>query len=159
MIIFQVSLNFDPVKEILKICQIYILIKKVIILRKMQVMMKTWAPPFFNNFSLSLNRKKNCGSETHEKKTKPIYTSAADLLLIRIENLDWCKCKHLKNQAREIDCLCYWEVDAMVIALVKILEYEGSISPSSLVTHLSLIYLIDEFFCLFLVQLNKVEVP
>ena len=34
---FQVSLGFDPVKEVLKIqCQIYILMKKVIILRKMQ---------------------------------------------------------------------------------------------------------------------------
>ena len=38
MIVFQVSLNFDPVKEILKIqSQIYILMKKVIILKKMQM--------------------------------------------------------------------------------------------------------------------------
>ena len=35
MIVFQVSLNFDPVKEILKILfHIYILMKKVVILRK-----------------------------------------------------------------------------------------------------------------------------
>ena len=35
MIVFQVLLNFDPVKEILKMqCQIYILMKKVIILEK-----------------------------------------------------------------------------------------------------------------------------
>ena len=35
MIVFQVSLNFDPAEEILKIrCQIYILISKVIILKK-----------------------------------------------------------------------------------------------------------------------------
>ena len=47
MILFQVSLNFDPVKEILKIqCHIYILMKKVIILREIQVTMKTFAPPF-----------------------------------------------------------------------------------------------------------------
>ena len=37
--------------------------KKVIILRKGQVAMKTFAPPFFNHFSLSLSRKKNCGNE------------------------------------------------------------------------------------------------
>ena len=39
MIVFQ-ELNFDPVKEILKIqCHIYILMKKVIILRKIDVKM------------------------------------------------------------------------------------------------------------------------
>ena len=62
MIVFQVSLNFDPVKEILKIilCQIYILMKKVIILRKIHVTMKSFAPP--------------------QKKTKHIRASAANLL-------------------------------------------------------------------------------
>ena len=55
MIVFQVSLNFHPVKEILKIrCQVYILMKRVIILKKIQAAMKTFAPPFFNHFSLSL---------------------------------------------------------------------------------------------------------
>ena len=43
MIVFQVSLNFDPVKEILKIPRhIYILMKKVI----MHVTMESFAPPF-----------------------------------------------------------------------------------------------------------------
>ena len=70
VIVFQVSLNFDPAKEIPKIwCNIYILTKKVIILRKVQWTMKTFAPPFFNHFSLSLNKKKMCGSESHEKET------------------------------------------------------------------------------------------
>ena len=45
MIVFQ-ELNFDPEKEILKIqCHIYILMKKVIILRKIHVKMKSFAPP------------------------------------------------------------------------------------------------------------------
>ena len=70
MIFFQVSLNFNPAKEILKMrCQIYILMKKVIILRKIQATMKTFAPPFLNNFSLSLKRKKTCGNESYEKET------------------------------------------------------------------------------------------
>ena len=68
-------------------------------------------------------------NESHEKETKHIHTSAADLLHIRIGNLDWCKCRHCKNEAREIDCLCCREVNAMLIASVKILEHEGSISP------------------------------
>ena len=34
------------------------LMKKVIVLRKIQGAMKTLTPPFFNHFSLSLNRKK-----------------------------------------------------------------------------------------------------
>ena len=55
------ELNFDPVKEILKIrCHIYILIKKVVILRKINVKMKSLAPLY--------------------KKTKHIHVSAADLL-------------------------------------------------------------------------------
>ena len=33
--------------------------KKVIILRKIHVTMKSFAPPFVNQFSLSLNRKKH----------------------------------------------------------------------------------------------------
>ena len=76
---------------------------------------KTFALPFFNYFSLSLNRKKAC-NESHEKETKHIYASAAGSLHIRIGNLDWCKCRHCKNEAREIDCLCCREVDAIIIA-------------------------------------------
>ena len=60
MIVFQV-LNFDPVTEILKIpCHFNILMKVVIILRKVHVKMKSFAPP--------------------SKETKHIYASAADLL-------------------------------------------------------------------------------
>ena len=44
MIVFRLSLNFDTVKEILKIqWNIYILMKKVIILRKILVKMKSFA--------------------------------------------------------------------------------------------------------------------
>ena len=56
-------------------------------------------------------------NESHEKKTKHIHASAADLLRIRIGNLDWCKCAHYKNEAREIECLCCREVNAMLIAI------------------------------------------
>ena len=38
------------------------------------------------------------------------------------------KCGHYKNEAREIDCLCCREVDAMLLPSAKILECEGSIS-------------------------------
>ena len=50
--------------------------KKGIILRKIQVKMKTFAPPFFNHFG----EKKTCGNENHEKETKHIHASAANLL-------------------------------------------------------------------------------
>ena len=44
MIVFQVSLNFDPAKEILTIqSQIDILMKKVAILRKIEVKTKSFA--------------------------------------------------------------------------------------------------------------------
>ena len=41
-------------------------------------------------------------------------------------------CGHCKNEAREIDCLCCREMNAILIASAKIPEYEGSISPSSI---------------------------
>ena len=70
MIVFQVSLNFDPAKEILKIrCQIYILMKEVIIMRKRQAAIKTSPPSILNYVSLSLNRNKTFGIENHEKET------------------------------------------------------------------------------------------
>ena len=55
---------------------------------KVSVTMKTFVPPFFNHFSLSVNREKTCGNESHEKKTKHIYASAADLLHIRMGNIN-----------------------------------------------------------------------
>ena len=112
-------------------CQIYILMKKVIILRKIQMTMKNFVPPFFKSFISESEKKKTSGNELHEKKTKHIHSSDADLLHIRIGNLDWCKWEHCKNKAREIDCLCYGEVDAMLIALGRIPEHKGSISPST----------------------------
>ena len=54
----------------------------------------------------------------------------------------------LQNKAKEIDCLCCREVDAMLIALVWA-------SAQILVTRIKLIYLVDEFFYWFLVQLNE----
>ena len=117
MIVFQLSSNFDPVKEMLKKrYHIFILMKKVSILRK----------PFqFDNVF-----EKTCDNECHEKQTKHIRASAADLLHIRIGNLDWCKCGHCKNEAREIDCICCREVNAMLIASAKIPERKQSISLS-----------------------------
>ena len=65
-------------------------------------------------------------------ETKYIHASAANLLHIRIGNLDWCKCGHCKNEARKIDCLCCREVDVTLIASAKIPKREGSISPCSI---------------------------
>ena len=119
MIVFQVSLNFDPVKEILKIqSQIYILMKKVIILKKLQM---KWKLSFhhFSTISVWAWNRKTCGNERHEKETQHIHAFAADLLYVRKKNLDWCKCWHCINDAREIDCLCCREVDAMLIVWLK----------------------------------------
>ena len=46
------------------------------------------------------------------------------------------KYEHCKNEAREIDCLCCTEVDAILIASVIIPERKGSMSPSSVFRHL-----------------------
>ena len=84
--------------------------KKVIILRKIHVAIKSFALPFFNHFSLSMNRKTR-GNESHEKETKHFHASATNLLHISIGNLNWWKCGLCKNEVREINCSCSREVD------------------------------------------------
>ena len=68
-------------------------------------------------------------NESYEKETKHIHALAADLLHIRIGNLNWCKYGHCIYEAREIECICCREVDAMLIASAKIPESKGSILP------------------------------
>ena len=76
MIVFQVSLNFDPVSKVLKIRRaIYILMKIIKImkimkinLRKIQVTMKTFSPLFFIHVNLSLQRKKRVVMKAMRKK-------------------------------------------------------------------------------------------
>ena len=46
------------------------------------------------------------------------------------------KCRHCTNEAREIDCLCCRELDAILIASAKTPELEGSISRPSFYGHL-----------------------
>ena len=57
-------------------------------------------------FQFEPEQKKTGDNESHEKvttETKHYNASAADLLRIRIGNLDWCKCGHGKNEARQTD--------------------------------------------------------
>ena len=79
------------------------------------------------------------GMRATRKKTKHIHASAADLLHTRPGNLDWCKCGHCRYEAREIDCLCCIEVNAMLIASAKIPERTGSNCLT--VSHTCLLYL------------------
>ena len=53
------------------------------------------------------------------KKNKHIHVTATHLLHIRIRNLEWCKCGHCKNKARELDCLCCREVNVMLFFWLK----------------------------------------
>ena len=54
-------------------------------------------------FQCEPEQKNTCGNERHDKAIQHNQASAADLLHIRIGNLHWCKCRHCKNEAREID--------------------------------------------------------
>ena len=53
--------------------QIYVLMKKVIILRKLQAAMTTFIPTFLSHFSLSLNRKKPVVARTMRKKLQKSF--------------------------------------------------------------------------------------
>ena len=74
----------------------------------------------------------------HHRKRLNIFTRQLPIYLdsIRRGNLDWCKCGHCKNEAREIDCPYCREVDVVLIASAKIPERKGSISSSSFYGHL-----------------------
>ena len=67
--------------------------RKVIILRKIQVTMKTFTPPFFNHFSLSLKKKRVVMRATRKKLQKQSF---ADILQNRtLKNLANFTGKHL----------------------------------------------------------------
>ena len=84
-----------------------------------------------NGYLLHIRTESLDWNESYEKEIKHIHASTADLLHIRIRNLDWSKCGRCKNEAGKIDCLYCREVDAMLIALAKISEHEGTISRYS----------------------------
>ena len=80
---------------------------------------KSFGSTILQLLGLSLD-KKMCYNEIHNKETKYIQTSAANLF--HTGNLGRCICGHCKNEAREADCL---------IVLAKIPEYEERMLPFS----------------------------
>ena len=92
---------------------------------------KDFYSTILQSFQFEPEQIKICGNESHQKQTNHIHSSPADLLHVRIRNLDRCKCVHCKIEARGIDCLCCREVVAMLIASTKIPEQQGIIPPSS----------------------------
>ena len=87
MIVFQVSLNFDRVKEILKIRWYdvrFIFYEESGYSEQITSDNEDFRSTIFQPFPFEHEQKKMCGNESHEKETKHIYASAADLLHIRI---------------------------------------------------------------------------
>ena len=84
-------------------------------------------------FLFDPEQKKTYGDESHEKERNILLHT----IHIRIQNLQWCKCSHSKNEVREIDCFCYRKVGAMHIALAKVLEHKGRFLSLSFYEQLS----------------------
>ena len=82
--------------------------EKVIILRKIQVTMKTFSPPFFNHFSLSLSRTKRVAVRAMRKKLTiftlqlPIYCILEQEISIRA-NADIAKSRREKRIAFAVE--------------------------------------------------------
>ena len=74
----------------------YILMKKVIILRKIQVAMKTFAPPFFNLLSLTLNRQKKHGLGPWERNYRSSGCSQIFFKIDVLKNFANFTGKHLR---------------------------------------------------------------
>ena len=93
-----------------------------------------------------------CDNKSHEKENKHIHALAANLLHIRVGNLDLCKYRYCKNKVRKID----W--------LKSQSAREPSHQPAFIgncltIAYVSLIYLVEQFFFQFLVQLKKMRTP
>ena len=146
MIVFQ-ELNFDPVKEILKIrCHIYILMKKVIILRKKWRLLLHHRKKL-NIFTSQLliyyiqyeNRKSRLEqmpeaatwgvlrkkvffkmSQNSQETPVPEETPVNFAKFLKTPLLQnnsgrlLLKCGHFNNEARDIDCICCRELDALL---------------------------------------------
>ena len=120
MIALPVLLNFGLVREILKIrCQIYVLIKRVIIPSKIQVTINIFAAPFSQKFSLSLNRRKVVIMRTMGKKVN-IFTFQLPIYHILEKEISVGANVETTNA-----------MGATLIASTKILESERTISPAS----------------------------
>ena len=52
---------------------------------------KVFRSTILQQFQFKLEKVFTCGKERYENETKHIHASAANLLHIRIGNLDWCK--------------------------------------------------------------------
>ena len=80
---------------------------KATILRNMQVTVRTFAQLIFNNFSLSLNRRKVM--ETMRKKQKTVTLPGLQQPIYQILGLErWIGANAgiAKKEGRELDCLC-----------------------------------------------------
>ena len=96
MIISQVLLNFDPVKGILKIpCQNY---EEGSFSEEDACGNEAFRSTFLQPFQFEPKDKKTRGNYIHEKETKHIHASAADLLRIRIRNLDSCNIAKMRGE-------------------------------------------------------------
>ena len=127
MIVFQVSLNFDYVEEILENMMSDLCFNEVIILRKIQVTMKTFTPPFFNHFSLNLNRKKRVVMRALRKKLY-IFTLQLQIYYILEQdisidaNADISKTK----QEKQIAFVVQWWMQCLLLQLKTCTAYMGN---------------------------------
>ena len=87
------------------------------------------------SFQFELELKKMCGNESNKKEAKHIYASSANLLHIRIGNINWSNEDIARLKQKKKIFLCCWEVEAMLFALAKIPEYKGSILQSRFYRH------------------------
>ena len=86
--------------------------ERVISLRKRRVTRRSFAPRF---------------STIERNLTYSRFSCRFITYSIRIRHLYWCKWRYCKNKAKEIDCISFREVDAILISWTRIPECEGSI--------------------------------
>ena len=131
---------------------------RVVILRKLHVTVKSFAPPFFNHFSLSLNRKKHVVKRAMRKKLN-IFTLQIYYIMYYNRKSPLVQMRTLLKRSERNRLSLLQRGGCNIYCFSKIPERVGhqafmGICPT-ISTRLSLIYLLDEFFFLFLVQLNE----
>ena len=132
------ELNFDPVKEILKIwCHIYILMKKVVSLRKIHVKMKSFTPlykqtkhmPQLLIYYIQYENRKSWFEQMPKAATGVFFSQETPLpeetpvnfvkflrtlLLQNNSGRLLPNYRHFNNEARGVDCICCRELDALL---------------------------------------------
>ena len=131
MIVFRVSLSFDPMKKNTEIAisDLYFSEKSDYSEENISDN-ENFRSTILQPFQFEPEQKKFVVMRARRKKLN-IFTFSCRSITYQNRKSRLAQIRTLKSYVREIDCPCCREVDALLIASAKILQRKGSILPSN----------------------------